>query len=429
MLFGKKIQVTVHKMLDVSQISWCNAAMLFHVRNGAGAIRSVSTEAGYPDYQYRSQLMLNGRPVLQAELPFCSTCTGLLSAGYGIEKIHCPELREIADQINSDFIDLPHSFEEIKPLLGLLKDDYYILADTAAYPTNGEGNFFWNAADAARAVCETYYHFGLMGTTESFPAYLFATQSDECFNPERAGYYKTIMNRKNAPRAIAYHAHGFLSALLDGHHKAYACAELGIPVPTLTIIPMTMLSVNCNQIPYVQTAEFAGIKIPLLKLPEFKSSAPKPVENIHLLENSLIHHRFRDTDFQLQNYPDIQELALKEYLSLKEITLETAEQALHQLGKLNYLNSHDAYDYEKNLACLRIAFRQFLRSEPENALFLAKKLIALNDDTFPLMEEVWKNLRYYRSPETEQLYIDYLVNHDKKSTFWGLVCSYWEDAS
>ena len=33
------------------------------------------------------------------------------------------------------------------------------------------------------------------------------------------------------------------------------------------------------------------------------------------------------------------------------------------------------------------------------------------------------------TPETEQLYIDYLVNHDKTSRFWNVVSSYWEDVS
>ena len=70
MIFGKKLQIQAVRQMDVSRVSWCSSALLFRVRNGAGALTHRTTkEAGYPDYNYRSQLLLNGRPLIQAHLP------------------------------------------------------------------------------------------------------------------------------------------------------------------------------------------------------------------------------------------------------------------------------------------------------------------------------------------------------------------------
>ena len=419
MIFGKKIQIQIQKILDVSAVSWCSSALLFRVRNGA----DVLTERRTNNYDYRSQLLLHGRPLIQAELPACPTCTGLISAGYGIENICCPELSQIEDNINSDFIDIQHSFENLKPLFGLLSDGWYVLADVPAIPTNGEGEFFWNASSAVQAVCQDYYHFGLMGTTEGFPAFLFATQSDERFHPECAGYYKNIMHRDNAPRAVAYHVHGFVSALLDGHHKAYACAELGIPVPTLTIIPFTTFYIDGTKKPPYQTVHFSGISIPAQEISGFSVTPQKMTEEIQFQKSDLIHHKFRETDFKLQNYPDIEALALGEYLSLTnvEITPEMADNWMNQLGHGNW------HDDAECFARVQYAFRYFMKYCPENALAFAKKYIQWQDDDF--FSQIWDLLKYYRTPETEQLYIDYLVNHDKTSRFWNVVSSYWEDVS
>ncbi len=421
MIFGKKIQIQAQKILDISQISWCNSALLFRVKNGAGMLTEKQKVTSHSDYDYRSQLLLNGRPLIQAELPWCPTCTGILSAGYGIENICCPELSEIEENINSDFINIQHSFENLKPLFGLLSDGWYVLADIPAIPTDGEGEFFWNVSSTVQAVCQDYYHFGLMSVTEGFPAFLFATQSDERFNPERTEYYKNRMHQNNAPRAVAYHVHGFVSALLDGHHKAYACAELGTPVPTLTIIPFTTFYTS-KKPPY-QTVHFSGISIPAQEISGFSVTPPKMTGEIQFQKSDLIHHRFKDTDFQLQKYPDIDELALKEYLGLTNIEI-TPEMADNWMNRLGHGNWHDDAEIFADIHC---AFRYFMRYCPENALAFAKKYIAWQDDA--MFSDIWELLKSYRTPETEQLYITYLVNHDKTSRFWNTVCSYWDDVS
>ncbi|MBR1554696.1 MAG: hypothetical protein IJ644_04800, partial [Oscillospiraceae bacterium] len=97
------------------------------------------------------------------------------------------------------------------------------------------------------------------------------------------------------------------------------------------------------------------------------------------------------------------------------------ENWMHQLGCGNW------HDDAEALARVQYAFRYFMKYCPENALAFAKNHIQWQDDDF--FSQIWDLLKYYQTPETEQLYIDYLVNHDKTSRFWNVVSSYWEDVS
>lgn len=228
--------------IDTDEYPWCNSAVLLRVTDGKTALTRRCGEEDKDYYHTFSQLLLNGKPLVQATLPICSTCSGLLAAGYGIENISCAEIEQVRQTVNGEFTDIRAEAKQLSPLLGLLSDGYYVLADVPHYPTNGEGRFFYdipNELTSMQAACAEYYDHEFLTTVESFPAYLYPTQSDELLNDERVRHYVDEFRSGKNPHGIAYHEAGFVSALLDGHHKAAAAAQLGISLNCLTIIGMT----------------------------------------------------------------------------------------------------------------------------------------------------------------------------------------------
>jgi len=51
---------------------------------------------------------------------------------------------DIQEKVNSNYLSLEESIENIEPLLTLLETGFYLIADAICYPTDGDKNFFWN---------------------------------------------------------------------------------------------------------------------------------------------------------------------------------------------------------------------------------------------------------------------------------------------
>ena len=179
------------KMIDAEKHLWCREAALVRVISGRGALTSAWYEVT-DDYMVKSHLLLNRKPIVQGEYPECPTCCALLARGYGIEKTDCEELKTIRDKINSDYTDFRSALQNIEPILDLLDDGYYVVADARLYPTDGSGHFFMNVPDEmtnADAACSDYYNSEFLTITQGFPAYIYPTQSNSSLDPERAAHY------------------------------------------------------------------------------------------------------------------------------------------------------------------------------------------------------------------------------------------------
>ena len=238
--------ITVIREIDAAKYPWCDSAVLLRVINGKASLSRRCGEEDEDYYHIFSHLLLNEKPLVQATLPVCSTCSGLLAAGYGIENISCAEVEQVRQTVNGEFTDIRAAAEQLSPLLGLLSDGYYVLADVPHYPTDGEGRFFYdipNELTSMQATCDCCYDHEFLTAVNSFPAYLYPTQSDELLNDERVQYYVDEFRCGKKPHGIAYHEAGFISALLDGHHKAAAAAQLGIPLNCLTIIGLSLIHI------------------------------------------------------------------------------------------------------------------------------------------------------------------------------------------
>lgn len=422
-------EVTILQEIDVSKYPWCDSAVLFSVKNGRGTLAHFGTDPyGNGRYACYSQLRLNGKPLVQGDYPVCQTCCGYLAAGYGLENISCPELEETVRRINSGFEDITTSAELMKPFLGLLEDDVYVLADIPHYPTDGEGNFFWrqkNGLSVKAASCDDYYIRGMLTAVGSFPVYLYPTQPHDRLSMEQVEYYRRLIDEgKPMPRAIAYHEQGFISALLDGHHRAAASAMAGVQLSCLTII-------KCDGFIHYTNKDgskfdeylFSGLRVSTDEIPEF-TKTKKECEEFDLQDCRIFseENSFGEFSGKLWRYPTVEELSFLYALDIpgEDITDELFERWL------------SAPQSDDNFFRLKYSLIFLERTDSEKAFRLARRVVKAADGV-PRAEEyemlpqrlAFRVLLRDKSEQTEQLFIDYLVNHHPGDECFDIVSAYW----
>ncbi len=208
---------------------------LIYIQNGKGLLREVY---GNIDDKAYVTLMFADIPLfeMQGDEYFCPTCEKIVRSGY-------VELDEEADfrweKINQDArtVSFDEVIEEMKPLLGLLKTGFYVVIDTKLHPTDGNGHFFWdvpgNLIEVQHMKGSCSFQFDDFEWADLKPFFMIGTQSQRKCNMERVNYYR----QNPGARAIAYYMDGYMTALIDGHHKSYAAALDGKDVNALVICP------------------------------------------------------------------------------------------------------------------------------------------------------------------------------------------------
>lgn len=403
------------KHIDTNDYPWCDDAVLVQVSNGKGALTTVSSEYD-ADYHVTSQLLLNGKPILQGKYPACPTCSALLARGYGIENTDIEELQIIRDKINSGYTNIDTAVNNIAPILGLLQDGYYVIADAKLYPTSGDRHFFANVPDALttiNACCNDYYNHVFLEVTEGFPAYIYPSQSNKCLNRKYAEIYMAKIDKQNAPRAVAYYNDGFINVLLDGHHKAYAAALRGVRLRTLVVIRMTgRYKKNLSSNDWKTC--FSAITVPAEDLPKFKGFPP--VERKNVIIEKFTNIPIPENDLILAHYPTIEELS--GYYAADLANMEITDEVIHRL-----LQSEDNDDHYR----IKCALGYFEHTDLEKACRIARLVISQNNNICQEKSEAFRVLLKNKNFETGQLFIKYIVDHDPSDTYWKIANSYWNE--
>ena len=435
-MFWNNTEVQIIKEIDTADKWWCNSAVLFSVKNGKNSIcERVAPED--EEYEYLSRFELNGEALVQGKFPVCPTCKGMLAAGYGIENIDCPELVAARECMNSEFISITDSAEKIKPLLGLLADGYYALADTICFPTAGDGRFFYevpNDLTLYDAACYGYYNGWDYSCYEHFPLFIYPTQSSSLIDNGRVEYYAEMMRSGKAqPRALAYHIYGFINALLDGHHKACAAASAGKAVNCLTIIP-------CDGCDFVSdpSKRVSSLKQddPQIEILRFAGLSTEPHKELHY--NDVFKNTDRKDNVSYRKY-DLNDAGIHygpaAFPTLASLAafldiIENVEGAFPDtdpevLSKLSYEDTEKA---DRHLE----AFLQVVAfTDPDIAYELAKTIVKKGDG-YMRRRRVRAALLYllnFRDDETEQLFADFYLNHQENDENMEIANSYWKKDS
>lgn len=434
-MFEKKkvhSKIQICQNIDTTPYFWCREAILIEVTNGKSALhwKCQRVADSYYYERFNSVLTLNNKPILQASLPSCPTCEGLLATGYGIDNIECSELREIADKINETYTDITNAAQVISPILGLLEDGVYILADCDVYPSDGNGHFFWDVPNEltvtpATAICLTDIE-DKCDVVGGIPTFLYPSQSTTSFNPERISYYQSLLNdREYYPRSIAYYSNELCSVILDGHHKATACAINGMLVPTLVIVPCTGIQYKPDSTKKMVEDKicFGEITLPITCLTQEQIKYAQTNMNqwrdqdkskVKIQNYYIIEHNWESVyaDSYLQ-FPNVREFAEEKVLDIQNISKEDVSQWLCDATGLNARK-------------LESAIRYYLRRDKEQAKILALQCGRLNSNS-ELMKTAFNILtRYKNDSEVEQFFIDWLVeDNDPHSILRKIADRHW----
>lgn len=240
MLFQKeKVKVLAHHTGRLA--AFPAEHLLLSVQGSRGALHMGWHDTGQaePDdgLGYRSILYLGETPLIQILGSGCPTCESLLAAGYGLPG-DCNALQAVRAALGQPYAGLADAVARVRPILGLLQPGIYTLSYSGYYPTDGDGRFYWDIPEAPtpyKATAE-YYNTENYRVLPCFPCFLYPAQGAGTYDPRRVAHYRRRLQAgEDIPPVLAYSLWGYMGVLLDGHHRACACALEGKTVPALTI--------------------------------------------------------------------------------------------------------------------------------------------------------------------------------------------------
>ena len=428
----EKLSVELVDMaVDTSEVINIKNSKVVYI-NGAGKLKEVYKEVEDLKNSYLVQIRLNDIPLIQINTDYyISTIECLLATGYGIENANCKEILEIQEKINSDFISLEDSIETITPLLKLLNNGFYMVADVECYPTDGNGNFFWNVPNEftdSPATGLAYLKDSDTDTSYVFnqPVYLYPTQTTDCYNEERVEYYIDKFNNEdnNEPRAIVYNFGGFINFVIDGHHKACAAALLGKPLKCLLIIKgeYSQNYGEDNQI-FLNflSSNIRKEDIPI-KYQPFLKEKEKNWGSMIINEGTVNKRQWEDKYINsAKKYPSLIEYATK----VDDLIYENIEIS-DELINYCLIN----FDIDSQVKARKI-FRnlEFLDVEKAKDFAVRYAKASLKQEISNKLKLVIYNflVNMKNNTEVEQIFIDYIVcNEDRDDPVLELINSYWK---
>ncbi len=417
-----EVKINIISKLNVDNKFWCNEAVLIEVVDGKCKLRNKYKKVvdGYYGERTLKSLYLNDIPLVHLNVPFCPTCKSMIATGYAINNTDTSEIKEIMDKLNSDYTNISDAIENIKPILGLLRSGLYVVADTLAYPTDGNGNFFWDTKNHMNENSATGPVFTRdFELIEDVPMYIYPTQGTVCFNEEQVDFYtEKYKGLETFPRAITYHNNQFLSSVIDGHHKATAMALRGKPVPCTTIIPTSYYSGGDDE----KAIHFAAFEIDNTMMPEdlftkYYDSTTVVESLLNQTSHDLVKHNWSEKYTNTSKfYPTVREIA-------EVIALD-----LDLNSKIDDKQINDLINEASDESCkiLQCYIEQLARTENPKLKEVAFKCRHVN---YPLLKKaIFDSLvKIKNDEEVEAFFIDYLEeDKDLNSVLRQIADSCWE---
>ena len=416
--------------VDCSEIINIKEAKLIYV-NGKGKLTVERGKFRHPDWEAPSKIKLNDVPLIQAKIPDCSTCSSLLATGYGIENANCKELLDIQEKINSDYVNLETSIDNIKALLTLLKSGLYLIADAICYPTDGE-NFFWNVPNNLKEFLSAGPVYLGEGTyVFDQPVYLYPTQTTDSYNKNRVDYYieKFKNSTYNKPRAIVYNFEEFINFIIDGHHKACASTLLKEPVSCILIIPGKIYEDY-----YKNTClNFSGIIVDYKNIPKeytqyIKKEKFSPSQEKIEIKDGIVNNREWEKEYinSAKHY-----LSIIDYANVIDI-MQDNEIEVNDIFINNCLENFDKDSQIKMKKLLYLLEFTDIKKAQEIALKYARKTLREEEIDKELKQLIYRILLNDKNnEEVEKVFIDYIVYHsdNKEDPILNIINSYWEETN
>ena len=405
------LRITPVADIAATDLPWRRPATLIVVEGGSGVLRQQLQRVSEHDFE--RTLMLGEVPLVHAHLDDygCPTCLKLLARGmdrYHVEPSLVDKLRDASKVPNAP---IASGLDNLTPLLDLLVDGVYLFSWVPHYPTNGQRESFWALSQRLRSLDATIgwaNHYWLYG--DEMPSFLLPTQSFEACNWQRVEEYRTQVRNGAVLGGIAYESEGFLSALLDGHHRATAALLEGTTIDCLTIMEPCLRGMTSEQ--HLQVYDR---RIELESLP---SAAVCLLEQRdERWKRAKLGAQTRETERAFQ-YPDTPHWkALRKAANkMPDVSDVTAGLLVerHNYQGLDLTDERIAYllaRYDERIDFFVFAQGLFVRRDPR-ALKLALRLGREEPDDSQV--PVFRYLATQRTPEVEAFFIEYCVNDEGK---------------
>ncbi|WP_335934935.1 hypothetical protein [Fusobacterium polymorphum] len=416
--------------VDCSEIINIKEVKLVYV-NGKGKLTVETGKSRHPDWEVPSKIKLNDIPLIQSKVFDIPTWCNLLATGYGIENANCKELLEIQEKINSDYVNLETSINNMKPLLTLLESGFYLIADAICYPTDGE-NFFWNVPNNLTENLTTAPAYLGEGTyVFNQPVYLYPTQTTNSYNKDRVDYYieKFKNSADNKPRAIVYNFEEFINFIIDGHHKACASTILKEPVNCILIIPNRIYKNYYKNI----CLNFSGILVDYKDIPKeytqyIKKEKFSPSQEKIEIKDGIVNNREWEKEYinSAKHY-----LSLLDYANVIDI-MQDNEIEVNDIFIKNCLENFDKDSQVKIKKLLYLLKFTDIKKAQEIALKYAKKTLREEEIDKELKQLVYRILLNDKNnEEVENIFIDYIVYYsdNKEDSILNIINLYWEETN
>ncbi|MBQ8613817.1 MAG: hypothetical protein IJ416_06325 [Ruminiclostridium sp.] len=180
----------------------------------------------------------------------------------------------------------------IQPVMELFNDGLYVVHAGKAFPTDGAGNFFWNAYLIKHELNGSAPYNPVIGYDKEYePAFLVPTANFAQFNDKKTAAALSRMKKGRRIGGIAYHLTGLFSALLTGHSNAAACLMRGDDFPCIFIEPMADVLYGYDEIS--NSERIVALSSPSVKLPLNSISRG-------MLENFLLNRRVSVPEFHAE---------------------------------------------------------------------------------------------------------------------------------
>jgi hypothetical protein len=237
-LFGiEKSTPEIIKHIPSHELPWGKDALLVWIPSGKSELKWIYGPEGEDTYYF---LMLNEIPIVKRHsVNSCPTCEEIVLAGYGIDKVETSVIENLRI-CTSGKIDLsqPQVLDKLSPLLNLLKPGLYLLSVIPHCPSDGKGGFFWTSPVKPIYQKDCYWHeWRFPGP----PTFLVPTQPLAKLDRATVEFYRKEIREGKRVGGIAYHIEGYMSALLDGHHRATAALYENTQIDCLTILGLSTI--------------------------------------------------------------------------------------------------------------------------------------------------------------------------------------------
>ena len=404
--------------IDLTGQPWCRDALLLHIR-GTGVLRWERRllPANADLYETPLCLTLRGAPLLSWLAAVCETSESWLCTGWGLDTAECPELDALRETLNGGFTRLEEAVPALSPLLELLPEGVYVLAESDAYPAGGCGQFFWGVSDCLEPnpatalvwLSDDDYDYNYERIP---PKFLYPSQRRSRLDMERVDYYKERFRQDGPlPHGLALYVTEGMSVLLDGHHKAAAAALLGRTLPCLTVLPLGYYRLDnpkqsaCFGPIVVPVEDISGVKLPKEPWQYAKGSGPLP--------------KGRLADAEL---PEALLAAGKRYPTAEGYALVSAAEIGYPTDRELETWLTDPGLYRPQLRGALVVLRS--REDPRSKN-TALRCAAIGDAHCSLKVEAFQVLAELKGdPDVEAFFIDYFVNLEEPPSVHGSAQDY-----